>query len=79
MNKSVDLPTLQQVLEDYCYEVLVYKGGNKAATARALGVSKVTLYRYLQKRSERLLLEEAKRDEQHTTGSGTEEAPASTS
>lgn len=71
MNAIQDVSTLQEVCEDYCYEVLVYTQGNKSAAARILGITKVTLYRYLRRRSERL----AKHAE-HTTGSGAEEIEA---
>lgn len=49
--------TLQEACEDYCADVVAAVDGNKTAAARYLGITRVTLNRYLRLATERYELE----------------------
>lgn len=44
-----DTPTLRELEQRYISFVLVERGGNKAGTARQLGIGRKTLYRKLKR------------------------------
>ena len=45
--------TLEEMIQDIVEQAVDAHGGNRAAAARQLGISRTTLWRYLNKREER--------------------------